>query len=99
MFKMVALFKKPENQEEFDHYYFSTHIPLTKKIPGLQELKVTKITGSPMGESEYYLMCEMFYENKEAFKEASKSAESKASGKDIVTFAGHLVTFFLGEEQ
>ncbi|MGD6818255.1 EthD family reductase [Metabacillus sp. 84] len=98
MFKMVALFKKPEDPQSFDEYYFGTHIPLTRKIPGLQDVKITKITGSPMGESEYYLMCEMFYENKQAFKEASKTEESKASGKDVMKFAGSLVTFFFGEE-
>lgn len=99
MFKMIALFKKPEDTQSFDDYYFNTHIPLTQKIPGLQDMKVTKIVGSPMGESEYYLMCEMFYENKQAFKEASKTEESKASGKDVMKFAGNLVTFFFGEEQ
>ncbi|WP_338779611.1 EthD family reductase [Metabacillus sp. FJAT-52054] len=98
MFKMVALFKKPEDTQSFDEYYFNTHIPLTQKIPGLQDVKITKITGSPMGESEYYLMCEMFYESKHAFKEASKTDESKASGKDVMKFAGNLVTFFFGEE-
>ncbi|WP_409305858.1 EthD family reductase [Peribacillus sp. SCS-155] len=98
MFKMVALYKRPENTESFDEYYFGTHMPLTKKIPGLQDVKITKISGSPMGESEYYLMCEMYYESKQAFKEASKTEESKAAGKDAMKFAGNLVTFFFGEE-
>jgi uncharacterized protein (TIGR02118 family) len=98
MFKMIALFKKPENTEEFDKYYFETHLPLTEKIPGLRKIKVTKFTGSPMGESPYYLMCEMYYDSKEAFKEASKTEESKASGKDVMKFAGDIVTFMFGEE-
>ncbi|SFC72118.1 conserved hypothetical protein [Bacillus sp. OV322] len=98
MFKMMALFKKPENQESFDEYYYGTHIPLTKKIPGLQDLRITKITGSPMGESDFYLLCEMYYESKEAFKEASRTEESKASGKDVMKFAGDIVTFMFGEE-
>ncbi|WP_062352469.1 EthD family reductase [Bacillus kwashiorkori] len=98
MFKMIALFKKPEDITSFDEYYFGTHIPLTKKIPGLVDLKVTKFTGAPGGESKYYLMCEMYYESKESFKEASKTPESKASGKDVMKFAGNLVTFMFGEE-
>lgn len=98
MFKMIALFKKPENTEEFDQYYFETHIPITEKIPGLRKVEVTKFTGSPMGESPYYLMCEMYYDSFEAFKEASKTEESKASGKDVMKFAGDIVTFMFGEE-
>ncbi|HEY4554509.1 MAG TPA: EthD family reductase [Bacillaceae bacterium] len=98
MFKMIALFKKPEDPAAFDEYYFNTHIPLTEKIPGLRKLEVTKFTGSPMGDSPYYLMCEMAYDSKEAFKEASRTEESKASGKDVISFAGNLVTFMFGEE-
>lgn len=95
---MVALFRKPENTEEFDKYYFETHIPLTEKIPGLRKVEITKFTGSPMGESPYYLMCEMFYDSFDAFKEASKTDESKASGRDVMKFAGDIVTFMFGEE-
>ncbi|WP_170006567.1 EthD family reductase [Bacillus fonticola] len=98
MFKMVALFKKPSDVEKFDEYYYGTHLPITKKIPGLQEVRVTKISGSPMGESPFYLMCEMLYETKEDFKTASRTEESKASAKDVMSFAGDLVTFYFGEE-
>jgi len=94
MYKMIALFKKPEDTEKFDQYYFETHIPITEKIPGLRKVEITKMSGS----SPYYLMCEMYYDSKEAFKEASKTEESKASGKDVMSFAGELVTFMFGEE-
>ncbi|RDI47977.1 EthD family reductase [Falsibacillus pallidus] len=93
MFKMIAMFKKPEDTEKFDEYYFGTHIPLTEKIPGLQRVEVTKFAG----DAPYYMMCEMYYENKEAFKEASKTEESKASGKDVMKLAGDSVTFMFGE--
>ncbi|MCA1030422.1 EthD family reductase [Bacillus timonensis] len=98
MMKVVALYKHPENKEEFDQHYFSVHAPLTKKIPGLLDMKLTRFTGSPMGESPYYMMCEMIYENKETFKTAMKSEEAKASGKDAMQFAGKLVTIIIGED-
>ena len=67
MAKLIALYKHPENKEAFDEHYFNVHGPLTEKIPGLREMKVTKMTGSPMGgEAKYYLMCEMFYDDMEA---------------------------------
>lgn len=99
MYKLVALYKHPENKEQFDEHYFNVHAPITAKIPGLKKMEVTKFVGNAMGgESEYYLMCEMYYESKEAFKAAMKTEEAKASSKDLMSFAKDYVTLLLGEE-
>lgn len=99
MIKFVALYKHPEDKEKFDEHYFSTHAPITEKIPGLLKMDVTKFVGSPMGgDSEYYLMCEMYYESMDTFKTAMKTEEAKASGKDLMSFAKGIVTFMIGEE-
>ena len=99
MAKLIALYKHPENKEAFDEHYFNVHAPITAKIPGLREMKVTKVTGSPMGgEGKYYLMCEMYYDSFEALKAGLRSEEGKASGKDLMGFAGDLVTLMIGEE-
>ncbi|MGN1402141.1 MAG: EthD family reductase [Bacillus sp. (in: firmicutes)] len=99
MHKLIALYKHPENKETFDDHYFNVHGPLTEKIPGLQKMVVTKMAGSPMGgEAAYYLMCEMYYEDLDALKNGMRSAEGKASGKDLMGFAGELVTLMIGEE-
>ncbi|WP_342541629.1 EthD family reductase [Paenisporosarcina sp. FSL H8-0542] len=99
MAKLIALYKHPENKEAFDDHYFNVHGPLTAKIPGLREMKVTKFTGSPMGgESKYYLMCEMIYDDMESMQQGIRSAEGKASGKDLMGFAGNLVTLMIGED-
>ncbi|WP_430789919.1 EthD family reductase [Virgibacillus flavescens] len=98
MVKLIALYKQPEDKAAFDEHYFNTHTEITKKIPGLREMKVTKIVGSPMGKSDYYLMCEMFYDDHEALQTAMKTDEGKASGKDVMKFAGDIVTLMIGEE-
>jgi len=99
MVKLIALYKQPQDKAKFDEHYFNTHVPITAKIPGLRKVKVTKMIGSPMGgESEYYLMCEMYYDSMDAFKTAMKTDEAKASGKDLMSFAGDLVTLMIGEE-
>ena len=99
MAKLIALYKHPENKEEFDDHYFNVHAPITAKIPGLREMKVTKITGSPMGgEGKYYLMCEMYYDSLEDLQQGLRSPEGKASGKDLMGFAGDLVTLMIGED-
>lgn len=99
MAKLIALYKHPENKEEFDHHYFNVHAPITAKIPGLREMKVTKFTGSPMGgEGKYYLMCEMVYDSLEDLQQGVSSPEGKASGKDLMGFARDLVTLMIGED-
>lgn len=99
MAKLIALYKHPENKEEFDEHYFNVHGPITAKIPGLREMKVTKMTGSPMGgDAEYYLMCEMIYDDMESLQAGLRSDEGKASGKDLMGFAGKLVTLMIGED-
>ncbi|MFD1737166.1 EthD family reductase [Bacillus salitolerans] len=99
MVKLIALYKHPEDKQAFDAHYFGTHAPITAKIPGLQKMEVTRVVGSPMGgEGKYYLMCEMYYESHEALKTAMKTDEAKASGKDLMSFAGELVTLMIGEE-
>ena len=61
----------------------SMHSPLTAKISGLREMKVTKIMGLPMGgEYKYYLTCEMMYDDFEALQQGLR--EGKASGKDFM---------------
>ncbi|GAK03144.1 ethyl tert-butyl ether degradation EthD [Geomicrobium sp. JCM 19037] len=99
MVKLIALYKQPEDRAAFDDYYFNTHAPITKEITGLLDMKVTKIVGSPMGgESDFYLLCEMFYDSHESLKAGLKSDEGKASGKDLMGFAGNLVTLMIGED-
>ena len=99
MIKLIALYKQPKDKVAFDEHYFNVHGPITEKIPGLQRMEVTKIVGTPMGkESEFYILCEMYYENHEALQNGMRSAEGKASGKDLMGFAGDLVTLMIGEE-
>lgn len=98
MVKLIALYKQPEDPKQFDEHYYNVHTPLTKKIPGLRDMKITKIVGSPMGKSEYYLLCEMIYDDHESLTRAMKTDEGKASGKDVMQFAGDIVSLMIGEE-
>lgn len=98
MVKLIAIYKNPENKEGFDEHYFNVHTPLVKKVPGLEKVEVTKIFGSPTGESDYHLLAEMYFKDKETFNTAMKSPEMKAAGKDLMGFAGPLVTMMFGDE-
>jgi uncharacterized protein (TIGR02118 family) len=95
--KLIALYKEPEDPAAFDKAYFDTHIPLLKKVPNLQETIVTRFTRTLSGEG-FYLMAEMYFEDKESLKAAMKSREMAAAGENLNSFAEGLVTMMYGEE-
>jgi uncharacterized protein (TIGR02118 family) len=97
MVKLVALYKQPQDPAEFNRQYFEEHIPLAMKMPGLKRSEVSKITGSPMGQSEYYLIAELYFDDMEALKAAMSSPEGKASAKNLMGFAKDIVTMMFAE--
>ena len=42
MYKLIALFTRPDNVEEFDRHYNEVHAPLMKQVPGLERLVEAK---------------------------------------------------------
>lgn len=97
MVKLVALYKKPADTTAFDDHYFNTHLALSNQMPGLLKAEVSKVTGAPGGEAEYYLMCEMYFENMDALKAAMSSPEGKAAAKDLMGFAKEVVSMMFAE--
>lgn len=99
MVKLIALYKAPENPDSFDKHYYEVHAPLVKTWPGLRKLEVAKITGAPIGEPKHYLIAEMYFDDQDSMQRALASAEGKAAARDLMEFAGSLVTMFYAEVQ
>lgn len=95
--KLLALYKKPDDPKAFDEHYFEVHVPLTEKMPGLRKVEYNKIIGSPMGESNQYLLAELTFDSMEALQAAMRSDEGKATAKDLMGFAGNLVQLMFAE--
>ncbi len=97
MIKLIALFKRPQDAEEFDRHYNETHAPLMRKVPGLERMEVTRNLSAFRGEPEYYLIAEMYFRDQEAFDAAMASEENRVAGKDLMSFARDYVTMVYGE--
>ncbi|MDE3058494.1 MAG: EthD family reductase [Bacteroidota bacterium] len=97
MVKLIALYNAPDDKAEFDKHYYAVHTPLVKKMPGLRRVELAKITGSVIGEPSHYLMCEMYFDSKDALDAALGSPEGRAAGKDLMGFAAKLVTLLYAE--
>lgn len=98
MVKLLALYKKPEDVAAFEKAYWETHVPLVEKVPGLKKLVVNRVTGSPMGETDLYLVAELHFDSPDALRAGMASEENKAAGKNLMSFAKGLVSFVFAEE-
>jgi uncharacterized protein (TIGR02118 family) len=102
MIKYIALYRKPTNAEDFDEKYFTSHKPLIDKVPGLVRQEIAKVhrTFVPgfLGETEPYLIAELYFESKDAMKESFKSPEWQVSGANLTEIGGmELVAMFSAE--
>lgn len=99
MHKLIVLYKKPDNVDAFMAHYNDVHMPLVRKIPGLEGVSVNRVTGSPMGgEPEYFIVTEMRFPDRATFDAAMSSPENREAGKDLMGFARGLVTLVTAEE-
>jgi uncharacterized protein (TIGR02118 family) len=88
MAQLVVLYKTPKNADAFDKYYYATHVPLAKKLPGLKKYDVSEgAVASPGGASGVYLVATLYFDSVDAIKNAFASAEGKAAAGDLANFA------------
>ena len=88
MAKLIVLYKRPKDPKAFDAYYFSTHVPIAKKIPGLRRYDVSRgSVATPAGPSDLHLVATLHFDNMAAIQAAFASPEGKATAADVAIFA------------
>jgi uncharacterized protein (TIGR02118 family) len=97
MVKLIALYRKPADVAAFEKHYMEIHAPLAKKMPGLRKMEISRCYGSPGGEPKFYMVAEMYFDNKDALMAALGSPEGKAAGKDVMSFAGDVIHMMFAE--
>ena len=88
MARILVLYKTPKDPAAFDAYYFGTHIPLAKTIPGLKKYEVNHgPIGTPAGPAPYHLIATLYFDDMAAIQYAFASPEGQATGADVQNFA------------
>ena len=98
MAKLFAVYQQPTDPAAFDNYYFSTHVPLAKTIPGLKSYEIT--TGDVVGmagKHGVYLVAILEFESMAAIAAAMASRQGQATAADLANFAGAGVDVMMGE--
>lgn len=85
---VLALYKKPADAAAFNDYYFGTHVPLAKTLPGLRRYEVNNgAIASPAGEAALHLVAVLHFDSMAAVQAALTSPEGQATAADLANFA------------
>ena|ERR1700722_5595211 len=88
MARVLVLYNQPADPAAFDRYYFETHVPIAKGIPGLRSYIVN--SGRPTGVAgppAPYLIAELEFDSMADVLSALSSAEGRATAGDLANFA------------
>jgi uncharacterized protein (TIGR02118 family) len=88
MTRLVVLYGKPKDPGAFDKYYFGTHVPIAKQIPGLRKYEVSRgAVGTPAGPARHHLIATLHFDDIKAVQAAFASPQGQAAAADIAEFA------------
>ena len=87
--KILVLYPPPADPAAFDKYYFSTHIPLARKIPHLRGMNFSAGAPVPLTGIAPYLIAELEFNSMADLKAAMDSPEGQATAADVPNFASH----------
>jgi uncharacterized protein (TIGR02118 family) len=88
MARMVVIYRTPKDVAAFNQHYFGTHIPLSKKIPGLRKYEVSRGPVTAVaGKADVHLIGTLHFDDMAAINSAFASPEGQAAGADRRLFA------------
>lgn len=93
MVSLFALYRKPDDVDQFLEHYQTIHVPLARQLPGLRSLEWGMPLALSSGDAPgWFMVAEMRFASREAALQAMKSREGRAAADDINLFAPDLVT-------
>ena len=99
MASIFAMYKRPADPAAFDRYYYATHVPIAKKVPGLRHYEVTSgnVGAVPGGDAPYHLIAVLTFDLLEAIDAALRSPEGQATAADLPNFATGGVDLYVAD--
>ena len=82
---------------QFDRHYNGTHIGLAQRFPGLRSYTISRGLRAVQGESPYYLVAELDFDDRTALDAAVASPDGQAVVQDLANFATGGVTLLVCE--
>lgn len=85
MFKFTILFYKPDDIEAFENSY-NDLLALVERMPDIRRRQVVNVMGSPMGESAFYRILEVYYEDRARMEASLMTPQGQEAGGQLATF-------------
>jgi len=86
--RLSVFYRHPPDPAAFDAYYFSTHVPLARRLPGLMRLDIAKVLkDDPEFPSSYYLVADLWFASDRALRDSMSSPEGVIASSDLQNFA------------
>lgn len=86
--KLTACYGVPADPAAFERHYFTTHLAIAKRLPGLRGYEVTRgpVRGLA-GAAPWHLVATLSFDSMEALAAALASPEGQATAADLAHFA------------
>jgi uncharacterized protein (TIGR02118 family) len=98
--KVLALYRQPKDPAAFDRYYFDTHVPIAKTLPGLTSYEVSRGGVQALGgPAPPYLVAILSFGSMAAIQAALASPEGQKTAADIANFADGGVDLLMLESE
>ena len=88
MVRVVVLYDEAPDPQRYEE-----HLELCKEVPGAT-FRHGAVFGAPIGEPAYAYYAEWEFPDRDAFKEAARSEEFMATGKDAMEMGGRFHVLF-----
>ena len=96
--KLVALYGVPTDAAAFERHYVATHVPLARRLPGLERVETARLLGTAEGgAAPYYRIAELWFADMAQFQAAASSPEGQALAADVPNFATGGVTLLVAQ--
>jgi uncharacterized protein (TIGR02118 family) len=94
--KLTVLYGSPKSADDFERYYFATHMPMVNAAKGGIRTETAKgVPGSDGAAPAFYRVFQAWFESAAQMAAITGTAEWKKLGPDLANFASGGVTVFV----
>lgn len=85
--RFIVLWDVPQDPVAFDRHYREMHIPLVRQLPGLRRYTLSRNVVRIRGDSPYYLIGELDFDDMASLQHAFQSPQGQAAAADTADLA------------
>ncbi len=86
--RLVILYTQPDSPDDWDKHYLGEHMPMGRRLPGLDIIQAARMVGAADGgELPYYRVTTADFPSMEAMQAAVASPEGELATADFAAIA------------